>query len=472
MDVYGMIHLVLSQNAMAGGLFVDIVTYLSSIMTSRVFFIDNICFICGVVILLSRKPETKRAWIRFALETVSCFVLWFACWALVRLAWDSPWVGVTADFFTIVLYMFWNRQYTGTVRIICGSVYMSCYILLVGMNFGVGKVLEQWGIATMDAQSGGLPIYLMIICVILFLRRWHISNVEQLTGDYVILMLTISILSVLLQLYGFGEVNEDVHEDLQSMMLLVNSCFLLIQLMAYYFYYTIGRQISDRAEWMALQHKEELEQDILTTARQTYESLSELRHEIKNHDAYMAALLEQQDYEGLRAYFAEYRFEHNEAVRFVHSGNEQVDAIVNNRMTRAGMLGVRIETMLALPPQLPVSEKDLCSLLSNLLDNAVEGCAACGDGAEQKVMFHMRKDGGYLFLRTENPVPQEAEARRRRLSLQTTKDVAALHGYGTKIIRRIVEKYDGAVKFQIKGEQFIVDIMLLLKGEGGTGGDE
>lgn len=446
-------------------LFASVVKYLDSVMTSRIFFIDNICFVCGIVVLMNKMRNTKRAWARLILDALVCFAFWFVCWALLRLVWDSSWVGVIADLFVLVLYALLNRQYTGTVRMICGSVYMSCYILLIGMNYGAGRVMEELGVATVEAQSGGLPVYLMIICVILFLRRWHISNVEQLPGGYMALMLTISILSVLLQLFSFN--NKSSFELLQTMMLLVNSCFLLIQLMAYYFYFTIGKQFAAQEEWLALQHKEELEQDILATARQTYESLSELRHEIKNHDAYLSALLEKGDYEGLRAYFAEYQAENNEAVRFVHSGNERVDAIINNRMTRARMLNVRIETMLALPPQLNISEKDLCSLLSNLLDNAVEGCAACGAAADHKVKLHMRKDGGYLFLHTENPVSQEAEVQQRRLSLKTTKDSAALHGYGTKIIRRIAEKYNGAVKFQIKGSQFVVDVMLYLKeGEG------
>lgn len=457
-----MVCLLLSQDIAVSSLLIDVLKYLSSIMTSRIFFIDNICFVCGIVILLSRRPKTRRAWVRLALDAVSCLIFWFVCWALFRLAWNSSWVGVVANLFTLMFYALLNHQYTGTVRTICAAVYMSCYILLIGMNYGAGRIMEQWGVAVAEAQSGGLLVYIMMIGVIVFLRRWHISDVEQLPSGYMVLMMTISVLSVLLQLYSFNDADEEMFENLHSMMLIVNSCFLLVQLMAYYFYYTIGRQISDREEWMALQHKEELEQDVLTTARQTYESLSELRHEIKNHDAYMAALLEQRDYEGLQAYFAEYRFEHNEAVRFVRSGNEQVDAIVNNRMTRAGMLGVRIETMLALPQQLPISEKDLCSLLSNLLDNAVEGCISCGTEVDRKVMFHMRKDGSYLFLRTENPISQEAEVQQRHLSLRTTKDSAVLHGYGTKIIRRIVEKYDGAVTFQIKQEQFVVDAMLLL----------
>lgn len=437
--------------------------YLSSILTSKSFLFDNVCFVAGLVILLSRRPRQKRDWARLAGDMLGLFAAWFLCWAVLRMWWDTPWVGTAADIIILTAYKFLRRDYPLKARIICAMVYLSCYILLIGMNYELSVILSQWQGISEEVALGSLLICVGIICVIVSLRHWHPSHVTDHPRSYMVLMITISVLSVVIQLVNFNLSDIDGLIDAQGLLLLVNGCFLVIQLMAYYFYYTIGRQMAEREEWMALQHKEELEQDILATARQTYESLSELRHEIKNHDSYMAALLDQEDYEGLRAYFEQYRLGHADAVRFVHSGNDTVDALVNNRMTRASMLGVRLETMLALPPELPIPEKDLCSLLSNLLDNAAEGCAAYDGEEERRVLFHMRLSGGYLFLRTENPVSSKAEVRRQRLSLKTTKPSAALHGYGTKIIRRLAARYSGAAKFQIKEDQFVVDVMLCLQ---------
>lgn len=118
----------------------------------------------------------------------------------------------------------------------------------------------------------------------------------------------------------------------------------------------------------------------------------------------------------------------------------------------------------AAPEELPFGEKDLCSLISNLLDNGIEACAEIGpEEGEKTLRFQIRQSGNYLFLRTENPVAPGKISPERRLTLQTTKADGSLHGYGTKIIQSIAEKYNGAAKFSQTENIFQVDVMLLLR---------
>lgn len=73
----------------------------------------------------------------------------------------------------------------------------------------------------------------------------------------------------------------------------------------------------------------------------------------------------------------------------------------------------------------------------------------------------METQRDYLFIHIENPFEPSASGE-RRLTLKTTKSDQAAHGYGTKIIRRIAEKYNGCVEYHIQGDIFVSDVMLAI----------
>ena len=98
-------------------------------------------------------------------------------------------------------------------------------------------------------------------------------------------------------------------------------------------------------------------------------------------------------------------------------------------------------------------------LIDRFLDNAIEAGAA-SDAQPKVVALSIRPQMDYYMIRVENPVDTRKITPKRRLMLKTTKENPELHGYGTKIIRRIAESYGGTAKFSIEGEKFIADVML------------
>lgn len=200
---------------------------------------------------------------------------------------------------------------------------------------------------------------------------------------------------------------------------------------------------------------------MLQFSRENYEEMHQIRHEVKNHIAYIRALSENGEYSKLKEYLNVVTGETEELFRFVECGNDVINAVMNHAIKQAKASGVEIESQIIVPPNLPYQETKLCSLLANLLDNAIE--ASVRSGTQHPVVcVGIRPQQDYLFLRVTNPV---AESGPGQPSLHTTKADKKLHGFGTKIIRRVAEQYQGSVKFAIKEGRFIVDVMLSLEGE-------
>ena len=144
----------------------------------------------------------------------------------------------------------------------------------------------------------------------------------------------------------------------------------------------------------------------------------------------------------------------------VNSGNNLVDDIVNLELSRATAAGVDVDSRIAVPPELPFEEIDLASVLMNLLDNAIEACAGVPAG-QRSIRLGILADQGSLIVSVSNPAataPVQAEGGR----LRTTKSNADLHGYGTGIVRKIAEKYDGVADFSFDSGVFTAKVMLAL----------
>ena len=104
------------------------------------------------------------------------------------------------------------------------------------------------------------------------------------------------------------------------------------------------------------------------------ESLRRFRHDFKNHTLVIAAMLEQGDADGARQYFSALTDETREALPRFSTGNTVVNTLMNVKYAQAAAAGAEL-CFEGLLPARGVDPKDMCVLVGNLLDNAIEGCA-------------------------------------------------------------------------------------------------
>jgi sensor histidine kinase regulating citrate/malate metabolism len=135
--------------------------------------------------------------------------------------------------------------------------------------------------------------------------------------------------------------------------------------------------------------------------------------------------------------------------------NSTVNLLLEYFEENASSGDVDFQVEAALPPRLSVSETDLCVLLSNILENAVKAAAEVGDEDKSFVRIRCHLAKGNLVLLVENSYVNEV----------ILKDGVPCcteygHGFGTKSIVRLAEKYRGYCSFQTEGGVFTVKIVL------------
>ena len=109
-----------------------------------------------------------------------------------------------------------------------------------------------------------------------------------------------------------------------------------------------------------------------------------------------------------------------------------------------------------MPPSLPFQDIDLVSLLTNMIDNAIENYY---DENKKPITVRIMKQNDFIRFLVANPVNMKNINPR---SLTTTKKTGRGHGYGTKIIKNIASAYNGYVDFSVQDNSFICDAVLNL----------
>ena len=103
-----------------------------------------------------------------------------------------------------------------------------------------------------------------------------------------------------------------------------------------------------------------------------YRQMREWRHDYKNHIQVMKAYYSTGDYNAIGRYLDELDMELSTIDTIVKTGNAMADAILNSKISLARSKEITVETKAHIPFGLKTKEIDLCIILGNLFDNAIE----------------------------------------------------------------------------------------------------
>lgn len=181
------------------------------------------------------------------------------------------------------------------------------------------------------------------------------------------------------------------------------------------------------------------------------------RHDYHNHLQTLKARLDMGQTAGARDYLD--RLEEDlDAIRaLVETGNVSVDAILNAKLSLVLKKGIALSFKAVVPQNLTVSDIDLCVILGNLIDNAVESCEKVEED-QRFLRLYIGVLKQQLYLSISNATSETV----RKIDAAYISTKRGNHGHGLKRIDRVVEKYGGYVNRQNEPGVFATEILLPL----------
>ena len=190
------------------------------------------------------------------------------------------------------------------------------------------------------------------------------------------------------------------------------------------------------------------------------EELRRFRHDYRNHMIVVNAYLESGKTAEAREYLNTINSGINGVINKIKTGNFVSDAILNSKAVTAAKIDAKIEFSGRVPSE-GISSEDLCTVLSNLIDNAIEACEKVS--GTKKIEIESGEANGFMILSVSNPTVNGANPKFR-----TTKKDKLNHGIGLKNVERAIKKYNGTLDLSKNGELFTANVRLEPGEEGKT----
>ncbi|MBQ9140174.1 MAG: GHKL domain-containing protein [Lachnospiraceae bacterium] len=226
----------------------------------------------------------------------------------------------------------------------------------------------------------------------------------------------------------------------------------------YYLYNLIDTRVQFYRQTLTKNDTEylKLQLETLQNSKENEEHVKRMRHDLKNHLEIINTLCEEERYEELREYTASLNKEASSLGNIIFTGNEIADMVLRSKMKLAMARNISFAFNGTLEALNKLEAPDICGLLSNAYDNALDACASLPNAY---IRTKVSTTQNYTVIQITNPVAKKIHIRNNRVN--TTKKEPHDHGYGMDIMRRIARKYHGECSFECTEQEFIVKIRLL-----------
>lgn len=210
----------------------------------------------------------------------------------------------------------------------------------------------------------------------------------------------------------------------------------------------------DKIRLKYLETLKQQEQENYRLLALSHKQVKELKHDIENQFSVLSDLLKSGDNDAAIQYLDKLNKYVRTANRICYTGNNTIDSIVNIKGSLAQTYGIEFICKVNIITSIKVNELELCRIIGNGLDNAIEGCQRT-DIQDRHICFSISEDRENLMIIISNTSDKVDIT-----ALSSTKKEKEFHGIGINSIRSSVERLDGLVKFDYADGIFKLSIIV------------
>ena len=218
--------------------------------------------------------------------------------------------------------------------------------------------------------------------------------------------------------------------------------------------YYISKLEKQNQETQFSLQKLEMEQSNYVQLNEVAKKIKIIRHDLKHDYLLIGSYLENKNYSKINEIVKSRIKDLHEGVNTVNSANELINTIINYKLMIADSKSIEVNCDLNVSNKIYMKDYHLNELLSNLIDNAIENCSK----NNPKINIIINEDV-FLYIEVINSI--DVSVLNTNPNLITNKK-GDIHGHGIRSIKRIVNEYNGNIKFFENGLKFHVSIIIPL----------
>ena len=216
------------------------------------------------------------------------------------------------------------------------------------------------------------------------------------------------------------------------------------------------RLFSARTDKRIAHYQQELIETHYREVENMYRQMRGWRHDYRNHIQVMKAYAATENWEAIREYLDQLDEDLTHVDLAVKTGNPMTDAILNSKISLAKSRKIQVSADAHIPVKLSSPEIDLCCILGNLFDNAIEASMRLPE-EERMIRVYMDMKNTQLYISFTNFT---ADKKRQKVGGRFKSTKGAGHGFGLVRIDEIVKRLDGYISRNSEDGAFTTEILL------------
>ena len=199
-----------------------------------------------------------------------------------------------------------------------------------------------------------------------------------------------------------------------------------------------------------------LQEELLEEKYREMEKNAFLIHDMKHNLLALKSYADANEYDAMNRYLESICQEYYSAENtYAWTNNKLYNVIIQQKKSEANQQDIEMDIRASLEVNFPFDDREGCTILGNLLDNAIESCRKVKQG-ERWIRVSIRGEERISFLEITNSI-EERPVKQGELFM-TSKNNKRLHGYGMRSVKRIVDKYEGILLSRIEEQAFCISI--------------
>lgn len=200
----------------------------------------------------------------------------------------------------------------------------------------------------------------------------------------------------------------------------------------------------------------EMFKEYLNEQAEYMDEIRSIKHDMQAHFIVLQYYLKEEKYENAKSYLEGMMSSPKLwSPPHIDVGHEMINAVIAYSLKRSKN-PVEFRHIGLIPENIEIEDMDLCTVFSNLLSNSVEACDKL-EHSVRGVTLEIHESGNDLVIIIENPIETATEA--GLLGRGTTKEDTRAHGYGISNSKKVIEKYNGKMEFEITESLFRVKVL-------------
>lgn len=337
-------------------------------------------------------------------------------------------------------------------------------VLLLIIDAIICKVMAISSMEIVEYRITARMVFVLalVICyyLISFLKikidnRFALIRTPSLFHFIIVMFMLVTIICFLVQIYKY-ELAEDILERIENAICGIFILAIIIEMISFENLKSAIFQAKRYAEEKTKLEMYEMQRNHYRLTTEQIKKLTALRHDFRNHLYVISERIRRSEYDEAISYIDKIGGCTEEASSIVLAENEILATILTVKNMICKNKEIEFDHEITCGP-IHIEDMDLNTVVSNLLDNAIEASEKC-EINQRKIVFKIKDVKQFLAIECSNTCKMKQAGKKH--IFQTTKDNKEEHGYGIENIKETVEKYGGQAEFTCEEGIFHVKIMM------------